>query len=490
MSPRWAEQPQSSSFTQSAQTFTATRDAKGTLPAKAQLLLVTPQDRGPGLDSCLGQHVVKYNHLPRHRSINAQPCCTQRTRLCYTEDPELLLLFPRPPFSSCLLQEGSRQPGLIPPLLLGTAEPRPAAPRRSPGPCRGRRPPRRGPSAAPPPRSQSAPGCGCPPCGAAWCRLSARPFPPPAASRRVPAATDGSSTDGRGARRTPHPTWNRAAQGARAAAQVGPRREAVPAIAWARRLPQRGAVPALGGRGGRGACRLFERRRFGERARAGGTRRDEALLSSGAPVALLRRISALKLLGVCADWLQLRATRARATAWPIVKTGWSKLQNLLMPFSRDKRCLQRLQSWSEPRASRAAVSAAITALLPEERGHRNRTRQEGTVLSDNKLLKPKKCQLPRFAIKVTLELCCGVNHGCWKTYSKQKLCGGGAATWKHGSGLPSSTEVSKYSKKNPQKPTTIKLLNSKSLRLEDKRWGEARYANKVTNTAEAQQIRS
>lgn len=207
MSPRWAEQPQSSSFTRSAQTFTATRDAKGTLPAKAQLLLVTPQDRGPGLDSCLGQHVVKYNHLPRHRSINAQLCCTQRTRLCCIEDSELLFLFPRPPFSSCLPQEGSRQPGLIPPLLPGTAEPRPAAPRRSPGPCRGRRPPRRGPSAAPPPRSQSAPGCGCPPCGAAWCRLSARPFPPPAASRRVPAATDGSSIDGRGARRTPHPTW-------------------------------------------------------------------------------------------------------------------------------------------------------------------------------------------------------------------------------------------------------------------------------------------
>lgn len=255
--------------------------------------------------------MVKYNHLPRHRSINAQLCCTQRTRLCCTEDSELLFLFPRPPFSSCLPQEGSRQPGLIPPLLPGTAEPRPAAPRRSPGPCRGRRPPRRGPSAAPPPRSQSAPGCGCPPCGAAWCRLSARPFPPPAGSRPLPTAPQQTAA----ARAAPHtPRGNRAAQGARAAAEVGPRREAVPAIACARRLPQRGAVPALGGRGGRGACRPFERRRFGERARAGGTRGDEALLSSGAPVALLRRISALKLLGVCADWPQLRATRARATA--------------------------------------------------------------------------------------------------------------------------------------------------------------------------------
>lgn len=48
--------------------LTAARDMRSILPAKAQLLLVTPQDRGSGFYSRFRQHVVKYNDLPKHRN--------------------------------------------------------------------------------------------------------------------------------------------------------------------------------------------------------------------------------------------------------------------------------------------------------------------------------------------------------------------------------------------------------------------------------------
>lgn len=38
-------------------------------PAEAQLLLVAPQHRGPGLHRGLGQHVVKDDDLPEHTTL-------------------------------------------------------------------------------------------------------------------------------------------------------------------------------------------------------------------------------------------------------------------------------------------------------------------------------------------------------------------------------------------------------------------------------------
>jgi len=55
-----------------------------------------------------------------------------------------------------------------------------------PGPCRGRRPPRRGSAAAPPPRSRSAPEGGCPLSGAAWLRGARTLLPAAAAARAAP----------------------------------------------------------------------------------------------------------------------------------------------------------------------------------------------------------------------------------------------------------------------------------------------------------------
>lgn len=78
--------------------------------------------------------------------------------------------------------------------------------RGSPGPCRGRRPPRRGPAAARPRRSRSAPAGGCPPCGAAWRRLP----PPPPPLRRPPTVPNGRPTaapPGTNGRRTRRTSW-------------------------------------------------------------------------------------------------------------------------------------------------------------------------------------------------------------------------------------------------------------------------------------------
>lgn len=72
---------------------------RGILPAKAQLLFVTPQDGGSGLYSCFRQHVMKYDHLPTHRNAPEQLCSQANIKehIYLIEEPpdQLIILLPQ-----------------------------------------------------------------------------------------------------------------------------------------------------------------------------------------------------------------------------------------------------------------------------------------------------------------------------------------------------------------------------------------------------------